>query len=447
MKKLNMAIISTLSAMLMMCSCSLSEVFDNLPGETANMDNSDETSVASEAEVSAADTQNSQISSNSQSSQSLTDSKTSQDNSSKEEVVELTKPQALSVPENSYSAEYFLNGEDDNIRAAYKNIYEGIFNNSNDIPIPNGVFDSDSASDLLSLVTATGIVLDSPNSSYQLYVDNNDFVTRMELSYPNSKETADNMYTELMKNAQQIAADAEQLESDYDKIKYFHDTIINNCSYDMEAKNAHTAYGVLVEGVAVCEGYAKAFSLLCELSGIPSLPIEGTAIDTDGVSQSHMWNMVMCDGIWYNIDVTWDDPEAEDNTLRYDYFLISDENFSSSHQAKQNKYMTFPTADDSNGDYYSRNGLIINYDSDVYQQVYNYAYNTMTSGGEQRVIEFRCIDENLYEQVKLQFFTKGTDGSDKGFSELLKNFMQPGDQLGYAHSDNSQMYTFYIVIE
>lgn len=50
----------------------------------------------------------------------------------------------------------------------------------------------------------------------------------------------------------------------------------------------------------VCEGYARAFKLICGRLGIPTLVVVGA---------NHMWNYVKDPlGIWYAVDVTWDDP-------------------------------------------------------------------------------------------------------------------------------------------
>lgn len=49
-----------------------------------------------------------------------------------------------------------------------------------------------------------------------------------------------------------------------------------------------------------CEGYARAFKLICDQIGLPCIVVSG-----DG----HMWNYVQNeDGVWYAVDVTWDDP-------------------------------------------------------------------------------------------------------------------------------------------
>ena len=69
-----------------------------------------------------------------------------------------------------------------------------------------------------------------------------------------------------------------------------HDRLIARCRYDQTAADsadpdreypfAFTAYGALVEGKAVCEGYARAFSLLCRRVGIPCTTVNGVDLST-----------------------------------------------------------------------------------------------------------------------------------------------------------------------
>lgn len=124
--------------------------------------------------------------------------------------------------------------------------------------------------------------------------------------------------------------------SEYEKVKAIHDYLVIHTDYDYEnlsadtlPDTAFTADGALLLHSAVCEGYAKAFSLLCDLSGIGNTLVYGTADDGTGV-QSHAWNQVRVDGTWYNIDVTWDDPlmngrvVTDGSNMIYDYFLVPD---------------------------------------------------------------------------------------------------------------------------
>ena len=107
-----------------------------------------------------------------------------------------------------------------------------------------------------------------------------------------------------------------------DNIKVFHDYIINNTVYDSLRSDqkiykykSDNAYGPLFEGYAVCGGYTDLMQLFLE-----KLKVKNYRVSSD----IHIWNAVYVDNNWYHLDLTWDDPVAEDgiNRLRYDYFLI-----------------------------------------------------------------------------------------------------------------------------
>lgn len=112
--------------------------------------------------------------------------------------------------------------------------------------------------------------------------------------------------------------------SDYEKEITIHDYITKSCSYsfgDPGNDNEYSAYGALIEGEAVCSGYAQAMGLLLTCAGIENSYIVGL-----GDGEPHAWNLVCIDGSWYHVDATWDDPvsdqrESEEHT----YFNVSDE--------------------------------------------------------------------------------------------------------------------------
>lgn len=59
----------------------------------------------------------------------------------------------------------------------------------------------------------------------------------------------------------------------------------------------------------VCEAYARALKVLCDRLGISCVLVDGMASATSGGTPGpHMWNYVEVDGVWYAVDVTWNDP-------------------------------------------------------------------------------------------------------------------------------------------
>ena len=130
--------------------------------------------------------------------------------------------------------------------------------------------------------------------------------------------------------------------SNYQKVKYIHDWLIDNISYDesYNMENTRNIFGALIEKNVVCEGYAKTFKFLMDEVNIPCIIVSGTATNSEGKNENHMWNYIELNGVWYSIDVTWDDPiliySAElSNENKYKYFCQGD-NINVNHFLRKN---------------------------------------------------------------------------------------------------------------
>ncbi len=86
-----------------------------------------------------------------------------------------------------------------------------------------------------------------------------------------------------------------------------HDWIIDHAAYDETHASPHRShpYGLLVEGQAICMGYANTFQLFMDLLDIPCVTVVGASSNS---REDHAWNLVQLDGDWYAVDTTWDDP-------------------------------------------------------------------------------------------------------------------------------------------
>ena len=143
--------------------------------------------------------------------------------------------------------------------------------------------------------------------------------------------SASTINTTAIKNttAKMNNAVAKMTGSGYELIKNIHDTIISNTKYPANPENAthnqHQAVGPLVEGRAVCDGYAKAFKYACDQKGIDCLIVVGQATNNVGDTGSHAWNYVKLNGKWYQVDTDWDDPQVKGDSTKsyliYDYFM------------------------------------------------------------------------------------------------------------------------------
>ena len=129
--------------------------------------------------------------------------------------------------------------------------------------------------------------------------------------------------------------------SNYEKVVYINDWLTKNNLYNEQyavlAELPDIVYSPLsalagltgAEG-PVCEGYARAFKILCDQKGIPCVLMAGDAKSSSvSKGESHMWSEVqMDDGKWYAVDVTWNDPivsgisEKVSGFENHDWFLL-----------------------------------------------------------------------------------------------------------------------------
>lgn len=121
--------------------------------------------------------------------------------------------------------------------------------------------------------------------------------------------------------ALELIKEADALGSDLEKEKFIHDKLAELVAYNSNAPMNQVAYSAIENGQSVCAGYARAFQFLMQELGIPCFYCTGYA------GESHAWNIVLLDGKYYNVDVTWDDT----NPLTYDYFNKTDAEFSDTH--------------------------------------------------------------------------------------------------------------------
>lgn len=136
-------------------------------------------------------------------------------------------------------------------------------------------------------------------------------------------------YTDAAQEAEMDSAVADLLyklnvydADNYTKLKAIYEYICANITYDYDNledesyKLKHTAYAGLINGTCVCQGYALLLYRLALELGVDCRLIAG-----DG-GGPHGWNIAQLDGLYYNLDSTWDAGHTD-----YDYFLVSPDNF------------------------------------------------------------------------------------------------------------------------
>lgn len=115
----------------------------------------------------------------------------------------------------------------------------------------------------------------------------------------------------------------------HEKIRTIHDYIGQNSYYDKEKADSivngvvtkegpyksETAYGVLLQGYGICNGFSDAMELFLTKMGVTSYKI---------ANETHMWNLIYTDNTWKHLDLTWDNPitNGSQKFLFHDFFLV-----------------------------------------------------------------------------------------------------------------------------
>ncbi len=183
-----------------------------------------------------------------------------------------------------------------------------------------------------------------------------DQVVELELSYLLTGSALEEARAEFDAATEEILLMLDAGMSDYQRELIIHDALVARCDYLDGSDHAHNAYGALVEGKAVCEGYSEAFAWLLRQAGIPCIIVSGTA-----GGENHAWNAVSIGGQWYYADATWDDPVSQDpqaeGPIFHAYFNLTRQQMDEDHQAEDTG-IALPEATATTYNYHVYNGLV-----------------------------------------------------------------------------------------
>lgn len=234
------------------------------------------------------------------------------------------------------------------------------------------------------------------------------------IDYSVTKDKHQAMQKALYEVIAQLTKEANKLDSRFKKELYFHDWLCQNVTYGSDGTDdSYTAYGALVNGTAVCEGYSRAMQLLCDNVGIPCTVVYGYS---NGIG--HMWNIIDPGDGWYHLDVTWDDDHEYDVT-RYTYFNVSDSIIKMDHVifdavSSDKSYISSDyfniylyTCNSTNYNYFEKNNLILNDDL-----THSVELITKAAQSGQTVIELMYTNSNsdyvsVLNQLNLQLCDNG----------------------------------------
>ena len=203
--------------------------------------------------------------------------------------------------------------------------------------------------------------------------------------------------------------------SDYQKIKGIYDYITETVRYDYDHLGdedymlQYTGYAALVNKTAVCQGYANLFYRLALELGVDARIISG-----DG-GGPHAWNITTLDGLWYNLDSTWDE-----GCSTYSWFLLSPGNFDRHYRDSEYETSSFHKKYPMDENDYEYDDVKSNIQIDTQPK------NVTVANGETAKVTVKARGEGL----KYQWYIKSADSVSFSKSSVTKSSysyaMEPG---------------------
>lgn len=173
-------------------------------------------------------------------------------------------------------------------------------------------------------------ILRLENDYRYLYNSNSNVITSVQPNYLDFDIEEYKKFDEIIKP---LIDEAQNKQTEYEKIKYVHDWIVDYLSYSTDVKESQNAVEAILNKKSVCAGYSRLFQYCMHELQIPCAYITGTL---NGVP--HGWNLIKFNNQYYNVDVTNDDNYYE----KYRYFLCSDSKLNQNGYKKSEYFNLLP---------------------------------------------------------------------------------------------------------
>lgn len=238
-------------------------------------------------------------------------------------------------------------------------------------------------------------------TSAQIEADYSGRVLAYDLETVVPAEARPSMRENLEAAADDCIAQIPPEATDYEKIKFVYEYLINTVDYQSGSADSQNIQSALLYRASVCAGYSKSFQYILHRMGLFCTYITGEI--TNG--GDHAWNMVRIDGIYYYVDVTWGDPvftgqtaAPENRVTDYNYLCCTEYDLFKTHIPDDDIVLPPCTSDKYN--YYMMNGCY--YESFDYDTIYNLLMNSVWNGETAAIMKF--ADQESYDTAVYELF-------------------------------------------
>lgn len=255
-------------------------------------------------------------------------------------------------------------------------------------------------------------------------------------SYCYTKAEIEERQTKIEEYTDKFVSGISRDASDYDKILYTYETIIEYTEYNLEAVNNQHIDSVILGKSSVCAGYAKTTKYLLNRLGVECIYVTGSAYNGED-EEAHAWTIVKCEDDYYFVDTTWGDPVYQQKTggaddrqknISYDYLCCNEAQLFKTHTLDMN--YEYPSCTEMTWNYYVVNGrYFTEYNANEISELIKKDIEV----GKQES-EFRFSDDSVYASAKDDMINvqlkqgkalydemNGTEGIQCYYSEDEKN--------------------------
>lgn len=193
------------------------------------------------------------------------------------------------------------------------------------------------------------------------YNKNKTITVNYKLNYLDS-ETQSAYVIEKINN--DIKNNLSNLKTDYQKVKWAYQWVIDNTKYDFTIRNS-SAYSGLTDKGTVCRGYALLYNIVLEKLGLNCRYVEGSI--NQSVDNNHAWNIIELDGKWYCSDTTWGD------NVDFDKYFLKTKDIFATQEYEYHTSLLYDNYIDA-GEIFSDTDYVENENSEIYgvlPSVYN----------------------------------------------------------------------------
>ncbi|MBR4580556.1 MAG: hypothetical protein IKO32_04920 [Lachnospiraceae bacterium] len=222
--------------------------------------------------------------------------------------------------------------------------------------------------------------------------------------------------------------------SDYAKVKYTYEYLINNTDYVLDSEYNQNICSVMAYHKSVCLGYAKSMQYLLNEVGVKSTIVEGIAAS----GEAHAWNMVQIGGAYYYTDVTWGDSSYTNGNsvvkvlsgINYDFQNITTDELEHTHTI--DNVVPVPQCVEIADNYYVREGLYFDF---INTNALSWVFKNAFERGDDHVT-VKCANDTVFQEMKFYLLEE---------QNIFEYLPEGTETLSYG--ENPEMHTITFILK